>query len=372
MNQKIKVLHIIKSLGRGGAEMLLPETLSQHDRDNFEFHYIYFLPWKNQLVEDIRRHGGNVECIPATNNLRIMLKARSLARYLKKNKIDLVHCHLPWAGIVGRMAGRLSGVPVIYTEHNKWERYHKLTFAMNKYTFPWQKTVIAVSDDVEQSIHKFYTSPQPRVKVVLNGVNTEKFAPGGNYGDDIRASLGIPGNAKVIGVISVFRNQKRLPVWLEIAKQIHDKDSNTHFIIVGDGPLKEEIHSKAAELQLGSFVHFTGLQTEVRPYLKAMNIFMMSSEFEGLPIALLEAMSMGCVPVCTKAGGIPELVQHQVNGLLVDVSEPRKLAGEVLSLLPDEARMQQLSAAARQTVIDRFGMKQMVRSLETIYKETLN
>ena len=371
-NRKIKILHIIKSLGRGGAEMLLPETLNQHDKDQFEFHYIYFLPWKNQVVKEIQDNGGDVKCFPAGNNVTILMKVRQLAAYIRNNKIDLVHCHLPWAGIVGRLAGKMAKVPVVYTEHNKWERYHKLTFAMNKLTFPLQERVIAVSDDVSNSIRTFYKKQNPLIDVVLNGVNTSKFVRQSEYDVDIRAQLNIPAHKKVIGIISVFRVQKRLPEWLDIAEKIHAANPDTYFLIVGDGPLKEELHSKVKDKKMNEYLHFAGLQKEVRPYLKAMDIFMMSSEFEGLPIALLEAMSMETIPACTTAGGIPELVHDGQNGVLVPVEHPLQLADKVLGLLQDSETMKRYSLAARETVDREFGMQQMVRSLEKIYREILN
>ena len=114
--EPIKVLHIIKSLGRGGAEILLPETLRQHDKSSYEFHYIYFLPWKNQVVGEIEKEGGVVTCIPAKNNLQIISKARKIAQYVRQHDVRLIHCHLPWAGIVGRIVGALTKIPVIYTE----------------------------------------------------------------------------------------------------------------------------------------------------------------------------------------------------------------------------------------------------------------
>lgn len=352
--------------------MLLPETLSKHDKEQFEFHYIYFLPWKDQAVKDIQNNGGSVYCFPANNNIRIIFKAREISQYIKKHDIDLVHCHLPWAGIVGRLAGKLAKVPVVYTEHNKWERYHKFTFAINKLTFPWQNRVIAVSDDVEQSIRNFYQSTTPSIEVVLNGVNTDKFIKNIDYGVDIRKELGISNEKKLIGIISVFRLQKRLLIWLDVAAKIHSQHPDTYFIIVGDGPLKEQLHQKAKEMKMENYLHFAGLQQEVRPYLKAMDIFMMSSEFEGLPIALLEAMSMECVPVCTMAGGIPELVTNNKNGLLVPVDQAMKLSDKVSDLLNDPEKMNRFKCEARKTVIERFGMQQMVNSIEKIYHEVLN
>ncbi|HMQ00995.1 MAG TPA: glycosyl transferase, partial [Cyclobacteriaceae bacterium] len=127
MQQKIKVLHIIKSLGRGGAEMLLPETLKLHDQSKFEFHYIYFLPWKNQLVQALEAAGGKVICLPAGNNISILFQYRKVIQYIKSHNIQLVHAHLPWAGFVSRLVKIFCPISLIYTEHNKQERYHFLT-----------------------------------------------------------------------------------------------------------------------------------------------------------------------------------------------------------------------------------------------------
>src|SRR4051812_13871587 len=104
---QIAILHIIKSLGRGGAETLLPETLAKHDQSKYNFHYIYFIPWKDQMVGAIREAGGTVTCYSAKNNLAIMAKIPSIVAYVKKHKIKLIHCHLPWAGITGRIVGKL-------------------------------------------------------------------------------------------------------------------------------------------------------------------------------------------------------------------------------------------------------------------------
>ncbi|RYY17146.1 MAG: glycosyltransferase, partial [Chitinophagaceae bacterium] len=205
--------------------------------------------------------------------------------------------------------GRITGVPVVYTEHNLWERYHKLTYHLNKITYSSQERVIAVSAEVANSIKTHHKNSRPIVQVVLNGINTTKFSGAFETTTDIRKQFNIPPGAVLIGITCVFRAQKRLTTWLEIAHRINKSFPDVRFIIIGDGVLKEEIFAKAAALNTADYVQFAGLQTEIRPYLKAMDIFMMSSEFEGLPIALLEAMSMEVMPACTEAGGISELVK---------------------------------------------------------------
>lgn len=368
----IPVLHIIKSLGRGGAEMLLPETLNKHDKNRYRFHYIYFIPWKYQMVEAIEKEGGRVTCLSAKNNIKILLKARQIAAYVKKHNIELIHCHLPWAGIVGRLVGKMTGVPVVYTEHNTWERYHKLTYYLNKLSFPSQEKVIAVSADVANSIRKHYHKTKPDIRVVSNGINTEKYSTTQKLDPDIRKELDIPGGSIVIGITCVFRKQKRLGIWLDIASELHQKFPETFFIIVGDGVLKKEVHEKAESLNMQKYLHFAGLQAETRPYLQAMDIFMMTSGFEGLPIALLEAMSMGCTPACTAAGGIPELVKDNQNGILVPVGDPMLLVSRLSEYLQQPDRLKSLAESARETVITSFSMQKMVSELETIYDEILN
>jgi glycosyltransferase involved in cell wall biosynthesis len=367
----VPVLHIIKSLGRGGAEMLLPETLRQHDKQKYDFHYIYFLPWKNQMVSAIEEEGGKVVCIAAKNNASILLAVRKIAAYVRKNNIQLIHCHLPWAGMAARIVGKMTGVPVVYTEHNKWERYHKLTYLLNKFTFGSQQRVIAVSAEVANSIKTNYGKAKPLVQVVANGTDTFKYSRTQHLGNELRAALNIPETATVIGITCVFRAQKRLSTWLEIAQALHAKNPDTFFIIVGDGPLKEEVHAKAKALSTNKYVFFAGLQTETRPYFAAMDIFMMSSEFEGLPIALLEAMSMNCVPACTAAGGIPEVIKDGENGILVPVREPMQLVARLSALIQQPGEVTKMKQAARETVINSFSMKKMVGELETIYNDLI-
>jgi glycosyltransferase involved in cell wall biosynthesis len=241
---------------------------------------------------------------------------------------------------------------------------------MNKLSFSYQQRVIAVSAEVANSIKINYSKAKPQVQVVANGADTAKYARTQAVENDIRKQLNIPATATVIGITCVFRVQKRLATWLEIARALHAKHPDTFFIIVGDGPLRDEIHAKA--LGTDKYVFFAGLQAETRPYFTAMDMFMMSSEFEGLPIALLEAMSMNCVPVCTAAGGIPEVIKDGVNGLLVPVEQPLQLVDRLSQLMQQPGQVAQMKEAARQTVIDSFSMKKMVDELEVIYNDLIN
>ncbi|MEJ1237905.1 glycosyltransferase [Chryseolinea sp. T2] len=365
--KKLRILHVIKSLGRGGAETLLVETLKQHDKQLFEFHYVYFLPWKNQLVKDLEAEGVRVTCLNANNNIALLARTQKLAGYLRDNKIDLMHAHLPWAGVVARIASKWTKIPLVYSEHNKQERYHLLTRLMNLSTVGLTTKIVAVSEDVAQSIIRHKPSAAKKVITLRNGVNVNHFSRKLVDRTSVKRGLAIPEDDFVIGTVAVFRTQKRLDVWLDIASKLAAAHSNIHFLIVGDGPLKEMLQERINALGLKQRVHLPGLQSDVRPYLAAMDLYLMSSQFEGLPIALLEAMAMECPVVATNAGGIGEVVRNEIDGLLTSVDEPELLFELSKRVLADAALRKRLSVASRDRIVDRFTMREMVAQLEDLY-----
>ncbi len=368
---KIQVLHIIKSLGRGGAEMLLPETLKEHDQDRFDFHYIYFLPWKNQLVATIQSAGGEVTCLPAKNNLQLLFQFPKIIAYCKQHDIQLIHAHLPWAGFVSRIVYLFTKIPTIYTEHNLQERYHFITKIINRFSYNFQTLGIGVSEDVTASIRK-NIKPKVRVKTVLNGVNTRRFLK--NHGLEtmgVRSHYGIPQDAFLVGTVAVFRFQKRLDLWLEILAESIAINPNIYGIIIGAGPLESSLKEKQKALGLEGKVFFTGLQSEVKPYYEAMNVFMMSSSFEGLPIALLEAMSMGCAILSTNAGGIKEVLRNNEDGLLVAVEDWNRLTELLVDLSYNSEKLHVFQSQSRKRVVAAFSIEAMVNQLETLYLEQI-
>ncbi|MHC2993861.1 glycosyl transferase family 1, partial [Pontibacter sp. HJ8] len=350
------------------------------------FHFAYFLPWKNQMVPTIEDLGARVICFKANNNLQMFQRIVEISRYVQEEKIDVIHSHLPWAGVIARLVGKTTGVPVVYTEHNKWERYNKITYWLNKISFGWQDAAVAVSDDVQQSIRKnagakfreliLPATHEARIKGkaqrpyllnILNGVNTSHYVRDDQAGLQVRQELGIPATAPVIGTVSVFRFQKRLDVWMEIVVEILKKVPEAHFIIVGDGPLKQEILAKRKSLGIEDRLHMAGLKTDVKPYFSAMNIYMMSSIFEGLPVALLEAMSSSCAVISTKAGGVGEVVENGKSGLLCEVDDYMKLAEFGVQLLEDPEQRTTLATGARSRVQADFSINKMAKQLEQLY-----
>ena len=365
----IKILHIIKSLGRGGAEMLLPETHKVHDISKFEFHYIYFLPWTNDLERTINELGGKVTCLPADNNIDIFRQYKNVVKYIDDHEIDLVHCHLPWSGFLGRLVFKNLKLPVIYTEHNIQEKYHILTKLVNKYTYNFQSIAIGVSADVTRSI-KENIAPKIPVTTVLNGVNIEHFKRNVSRGAAIKEELGIPADAPVVGNIAVFRKQKCIPGWIKAFAVASTNNDNLFGIVVGSGPEEESAKKLISELGLSNKVFLPGLQEDTLSYFSAMDIFMLSSDFEGLPVALLEAMSVGCAVVSTKAGGVVEAVRDGQEGLLAEVGDWEGLGERLVELLENREKRSKMQEVARKRIVDSFSLSTMVDELEQIYLKT--
>jgi L-malate glycosyltransferase len=365
---KIKVLHIIKSLGRGGAEMLLPETLKIHHQDRFEFHYIYFLPWKDQMVEAIQNAGGKVTCLPAKNNLQLLLKYRDIVKYCKKHHIQLIHAHLPWAGIVARLAGKKLQIPVIYTEHNNFDKYNIVTRFLSTVTYRYQQKVIAVSEDAQQALlrRKLFHD----IEYVPNGVNTTYFNPDNRF-PTLPEVEQFKGDNLLIGSVAVFRKQKRLDRFLEVARLAQQQNLPMRFLLVGDGPERPLLERLRDENKLTN-VFWAGLQEHPVHFMQYLDVFLITSDFEGLPVALLETMAMEIIPCSTPVGGIPNVVHHQSNGILCSDNDPEAILKELQELgLKPEVQKTKMKQEARATIVQHYSIERMVKQLESIYIKQL-
>ena len=410
---KIKILHLIKSLGRGGAEKLIPETVKVHDQEKFEFYCLYFFHQEQNIVDELEEAGIAVHLIPA-GNLSLLFQIKKVQDFVQAQQIDLIHAHLPWAGILSRLVGKGLDIPIVYTEHNTWDRYNKLSYWGNRLTFKNQDVAIAVSNEVALSmqlnsmVDPYARGGRLKVMVIQNGVNTDVFKRKSVVGRQqldvgssisaevdgseryagslpisiqapnpisftahgvsaLKSELGIPPEAIVIGKVAVFRSQKRLWLWVDLALQILEKSPSTHFVLVGDGEWRERVIGQIEASGKGENFHWVGVQKQVIPYLSILDIYLSTSEFEGLPIAMLEAMSCEVAVVATRAGGIGEMVQHGEQGFLTEIDGYEALVGYCLKLIEEPELLQRMRCAARVRVVHQFSMQRMVRELEGVY-----
>jgi glycosyltransferase involved in cell wall biosynthesis len=382
-----KILLFIKGLGLGGAERLLVDSLSFVDRDRFDYHVAYLLPWKDFLVTDLERFGTPVHCVGHTGDgdgrpyrgptgsraaVRMLPGAlRKLLRLHRREKFDLIQADLPLAGILARLAGRWMRVPIVYTEHNLQERYHSLTRWANAATYGWNRCVLAVSGEVAASIDRSGLSQRTRVVTLPNGVPIESIRSESADGPSVRSELDIPEGHLVVGTVAVFRAQKRLEDWLQVAAQVAERRTDVTFLLVGSGPLESTIRTRIDALGLTRRLRAPGFRPDGRRLMAAMDLYLMTSEFEGLPVAVLEAMALGKPVVSTAVGGVPEVVEHGVSGLLTPVGAVDQLSAAVLQLLEDSALRHQMGQQVMRKVESEYHVRRRIDAIENLYREVL-
>jgi glycosyltransferase involved in cell wall biosynthesis len=361
-----RVLVLIKGLGRGGAEQLLASAAPYLDRSRFQYEFAYLLPWKDALVGELEGHGFRVACLGGGRGAGWALRLRSLVR---EHDIDLVHAHLPYAAIGGRLALAGPGRPrLVYTEHNVWQSYKPPTYWANLLTFARTDHVFAVSDVVRGSIRyprALRWRRLPPLETLYHGVDpaTIQRAPGP---DGVREELGIPAGAPVVGTVANFRHTKGHNYLLRAAELVRRTIPEVRFLLIGQGPLEAEVRAEAGRLGLDGTVIFAGFREDVPRLTAAIDVFALSSLHEGLSIALIEAMALGRPPVVTRVGGLPELVEDGRHGLLVPPADPSALAAGIVRVLQDDALRARLGEAARRRAAD-FDIRTAVRRMEEVY-----
>jgi glycosyltransferase involved in cell wall biosynthesis len=363
-----RILILIKGLGRGGAEQLLASATPYRDRDRFHYEVAYRLPWKNALATQLRSAGIPVHCLEGGRGLGWLARLR---RLIRDHGIDLVHSHSPTVAVAVRAVGP-SGVRRVYTEHNVWERYHRLTYWANLLTFPRSDHVFAVSNHVRDSIRYPRTLRflrMPPVETLYHGIDREAVA-GWTSVDGVRAELGIGPRVPVIGTVANFKTHKRLDRMLTAADLVRRRVPEARFVLVGQGPLEGEIRRLAHARGLDDTVVFTGFRSDAQRIAASFDVFTMSSEFEGLSIAVIEALALGKPSVVTDVGGLPEVVTDGREGFVVPASDPAALADRIVTLIEDpELRMRMGEAAEQRS--QAFDIRTAVRRMEEVYEELL-
>lgn len=368
---RYKVLILIKGLGLGGAERLIADAIPFLDREVFDYEFAFLVPKKDFLVSVIRKEGFPVHCLQAAGAGSFLRAFGRLWCLQRQKKYDLIHAHLPAAGILARLVGFLLRVPVFYTEHNLQERYHALTRLLNKLTYGINRHVIAVSDHVMGSIRRTMPGGTGAVSTIKNSVPVCALAGELTGLQALRDDLGIPKNHRVVGTVAVFRRQKALLDWIDIAAQVMTERDNVTFLLVGHGPMKKELEAKIKAIGLSGRLVMPGFRADGRKVMGLMDIYLMSSQYEGLPLALLEAMAARLPVVATTVGGIPEVIREGREGFLVPFKDTAKAACAVKRLLDDEKVRIEMGARAFARVSTAFNLKDHVKKVEDLYIKEL-
>ncbi len=367
MTDRIRVLWLIKGLGPGGAERLLTACAAVRDRDAFDYRAAYLLPWKDRLVPELEAQGVNVRCLDVHDERDVRWAAR-LRRLLLEQPVDIVHMHSPYAAGVARLVvrslPRSTRPRLVSTEHNAWSTFAPPTRFLNAATSPLDDAVVVVSNEVQASLRG---PARRKSEVVTHGVLLDRVRAARSGRAAAREELGVGPDQVLVGTIANYVRKKDYPNLLQAARRLADRDPTVRWCAIGQGPLEAEIHRLRHQLALEDQVILPGYREDAVALLAGCDIFVLASRFEGLPVALMEALGLGLPVVATAVGGVPEVLTDGVEGLLVPAERADLLAQAVGELSGDEARRKELAEAAR-TRGEAFDVTDASCRIETIYR----
>jgi glycosyltransferase involved in cell wall biosynthesis len=344
-------------------ERLLLTHARLGDRDRFRYSIAYLVERPSSLRPEFEAAG--VPCHDVgrgrPQDPRWVGRVVDLVR---RDRIDVVHVHSPMVAAAVRPALRLlpRRPRLVYTEHNSWADYATATRVANHLTYRLDDVQVAVSSAARDSV------PPParrRVEPLVHGIELDRVRSLRPGRARARQELGVGADAVVVGVVANLREQKNYPLMLDAAVLVLRRLPDVRFVSLGHGPLAAELERRRDRLGLGDRFRFLGHVPDAPRLMAGFDLLALSSDVEGLPVALMEALALGLPVVATAVGGLPQVVDDRV-GRLVPPGRPDLLADAVVELAADQSLREELGAGAVERA-ERFDARRAVARLEELY-----
>ena len=384
MSNKIKVLHIITRLDKGGSAENTFLTVTGLDKNSYEV-TLMSGPVGNarhDRKKQIEKQGIEYILIPELvrdispiNDLITLFK---LYGFLRNEKFDIVHTHTSKAGLLGRVAAKLVGIPiVIHTPHGHvffgyFGPLRTKTFILlEKFVSQMTDKIVTLTNGEKDDHKLFKIAKEDKCVVIYSGVELSKFKKFNfNEKQNIKKELGIPEDSLVVGTVGRLVPVKGPEFLLKAAKQIVPKYPDSFFVFTGDGYLRQDLEKKALKMGVKDNIVFLGWRDDVAKIVSVYDVFVLPSLNEGMGRVLVEAMALGKPIVASNAGGIPDLVTHGKNGFLVPPKNPKELARYIQILLEDEEKRKEMGQAGKKMAVN-FSREIMIEKISKLYEDLL-
>jgi glycosyltransferase involved in cell wall biosynthesis len=320
-------------------------------------------------ADELRAAGVPIVRFPVRSfqSLSAIGGALQMGRYLREHRIKLVHCFDVPTVIFGVPTARWNRMPAIVSAQlGERELHPKIHHKLLRMTDRLADVVVANSRSIQRYLIEREQVPAERTYLCYNGVETSVFHPAIEAKPPAVAEASL-----VIGTVCALRPEKRLDLLLKAFAQVRPLLPGMKLLIVGSGPVLPQMEALRDELGIAADCVFEPAKTEVAPWLRALDIYVMSSETESFPNALLEAMACGCAPVGSQVGGIPELITDADSGLLFESKNVESLSDALSKLILDPALRKRLAAQAAVFARDTFSMETNARRNESLYRTLL-
>jgi L-malate glycosyltransferase len=324
---------------------------------------------RSPLIRHLQLPSDRVLILPLRNALDVQ-SAHELERFVRRQRIDVVHAHMARDYSLASYAARRNRqTKFIATRHVLFQlsRLHRHTLAP-------ATRVIAVSAAVAKELRSQRILSENQIALIPNGIDVDRFSHACSGFDRAQflRTMGLPSDCLLVGSVGELRTLKRHDDFIRAAAIVAKKFPETHFVLAGldtsaSGEVRRQLEKLVVELELEDCFYFLGWQDEAEKLLCAMDVFVSASETESFGLAIAEAMAAGTAVVATETEGAQELLEDQNTGLLAPIGDVVRIAEAVNELLGDAGRRRAMGARAQETANSRFSLKRMVDEIERIY-----
>lgn len=392
-NSPLKVMQLVSNLEIGGAQEVV-RTLAENLVEAGCVSVVCTFK-DGPLRADIERMNIPVEILPDRRNSVVSLPGfikelfqlrRGLMRVIQKHQIDIIQTHLLRSMDFLALSLRMNAGPKVYwTFHNSMFDLREDHLAKNKWLLKpkrlshhllyrlganWVNGIVAVSADVKKSILETMKGiPAEKIRVILNCVDVSRYGKDVNR-TALRSSLGFGASDHLMTLVATFKRQKGHRVLIEAVADIVPDFPQLHILLVGDGELREKLQSQVHESNLEGHIHFLGIRNDIADILAASDSFVLPSLWEGLPMALIEAMASRLPIVATNVSGTRQVLVPGETGILVEPGNVQELKQAITELISDPTHARSMGGSARQRVESLFSAQKQVREYLSLFEES--
>ena len=367
-NHRIKVLHLITSLEVGGAQQGLLLGLPRFDPDRYE-HVICSLMDRMRMAAQFRQAGIEVHSLGLRRktDLAAALRLRTL---LKQLRPDILHTYLLHSNVLGRIVGRLAGVPVIVSSERTIGQANRWGRLATRLTNPLTDAVEVNSETGARAIERDLGVPAGKIEVVRSGIDLDAFGASLKR-TEIRSELGLTGDRHLVLYVGRLRRVKGVEHGIRAFASASVQHENMHMALAGEGEQLGYLRNLANELGISECISFLGVRNDLPDLFSAADSVLMPSLNEGFPRTAIEAMAAGKPVIATRVGGTPEAIVEGETGILVPSADIDAMASALVKLVGDRGLQSRLGKAGRRRAEQNYAVDNYVARLDGLYRQLL-
>lgn len=384
MDQRIRVLRVIARLNIGGPAIHATVLTERLDPTRYASRLLAGreAPHEGNYLDLHGRTLAQLTVVPELSRdiqgWSDLSALRRLTQLMREFRPHIVHTHTAKAGTLGRLAARLVSVPVvIHTYHGHVLHGYfsptktRLFVVIERFLARYTTCLVTVSERIRQELLGFRIGTPDRLAVVPLGLDLDRFLACEELRGQLRAELGIAATTPLIGIIARLVPIKRHEWFLDAARVVRQRHPTCQFLLVGDGERRQELEEMVKRGSLANYVHFLGWRHDLDRIYGDLDLVVLTSANEGSPVSLIEAMAAGRAVISTRVGGVADIVDENVAGLLVPPGEPALLAEAIETLLTDSSRRAAMGKAGRARVYPAFSAQRLVDDIDQLYTQLL-